>query len=87
MITKVTLAAAAMLLGATSAGWTQSQSGGAFGTIPSGTAASTGHYSGHSQSRSMSSSNSSSRDSGREVDATEQHGTVPTARQASTPQH
>ena len=47
------IAALALLLSATSAGWAQSQSGGNFGTPYSGTAAarSGGHYYGHARYR------------------------------------
>jgi hypothetical protein len=51
-MTKI-IAALALLLSATSAGWSQSQSGGNFGTPYSGTAAarSGGHYYGHAHYR------------------------------------
>jgi hypothetical protein len=51
-MTKI-IAALALLLSATSAGWAQSQSGGNFGTPYSGTAAarSGGHYYGHARYR------------------------------------
>ena len=51
-MTKI-IAALALLLSATSAGWAQSQSGGNFGTPYSGTAAarSGGHYYGHAHYR------------------------------------
>lgn len=76
------LIALALVLGATSVGLAQSQTGGNFG-VPMGGASgfhSGGHYYGHARERTTSPQGQSSE----ERDATTQSGPPPVARQAST---
>jgi hypothetical protein len=81
------------LLGAAGSGWAQSQTGGNFGTVPSGSAASRsngGSFHGYSRHRDSGAGEQSTRNSGggsgREIDARDAEGTAPVAHQASTPQ-
>jgi hypothetical protein len=96
MIARIFLLAAALTLSAVGSGWAQSQTGGNFGTLPSGSAAwrsNGGGSSGHNHHRDSSDSEPSARDSGsrggsgREIDARDTEGAAPVAHQASTPQH
>jgi hypothetical protein len=85
-----------LLLSASATSWAQSQTGGNFGTLPSGTAASRsngGSSSGHSHhhdsgdgGQNVRNSGGSSGGDGREIDARDTEGGAPVAHQASTPQ-
>ena len=98
MIAKRCLLATIFLLSAAATSWAQSQTGGNFGTLPSGSAASRsngGSSSGHSRHRDSGDDEQSARNNGgsgsnggdREIDARDVERTSPVARQASTPQH
>ena len=94
MTAKCCLLATALLLSTAATSWAQSQTGGNFGTLPSGSAAwrsnGGGSSSGHARHRDSSdgeqSGRSSSSGGGREIDARDSEGASPVARQASTPQ-
>ena len=98
MISKYWLLATVLLLSTAATSWAQSQTGGNFGTLPSGSAASRsngGSSSGHSHHRDAGDDEQNARSSGsnggngggREIDARDVERTSPVARQASTPQH
>jgi hypothetical protein len=96
MIARNFLLSTALMLSAAEPCWAQSQTGGNFGTVPSGSAAwrsNGGASSGHSHHRDSSDSEPSARiigsggGSGREIDARDAQGAAPVAHQASTPQH
>jgi hypothetical protein len=96
MIARNFLLSTALTLSAAGPGWAQSQTGGNFGTFPSGSAAwrsNGGSSSGHSHHRDAGDSEPSARSSGshggsgREIDARDAEGAAPVAHQASTPQH
>jgi hypothetical protein len=96
MTAKNPMLAAVLLLSTAAPGWAQSQTGGNFGTLPSGSAvwrSNGGASSGHSHRRDSSDSepsahgSGSSGGSGREIDARDSEGAAPVAHQASTPQH
>jgi hypothetical protein len=98
MIAKCCLLATVLLLSTAATSWAQSQTGGNFGTLPSGSAASRsnggsssghGHHrdSGDEEQSARSSGSGSSNGGGREIDARDVERTSPVARQASTRQH
>jgi hypothetical protein len=90
MPAKRLLVALVLVLGATSAGLAQSQTGGNFGTPYSGTAGARngGHYYSHARSRDSGGQNArGGGGGGGEIDARDTSGTRPIAHQASTPQH
>ncbi len=93
MAAKHFLLAIALVLGGTATAWAQSATGGNFGSLPSGTAASRsnsgGLAAGHSRHRDSGDSGQSARSSGGggEIDARDAGSAAPVARQASTPQH
>jgi hypothetical protein len=98
MIAKCWLLGTVLLLSTATTSWAQSQTGGSFGTLPSGSAASRsnggsssshGHHrdSGDDEQSARNSGGSGSNGGGREIDARDVERTSPVARQASTPQH
>jgi hypothetical protein len=96
MFAKSFLLSVALTLSAAGTGWAQSQTGGNFGTLPSGSAAwranGGGSSSGHIRHRDSGDTDQGSRNNGsggagREIDARDTEGTAPVAHQASTPQH
>jgi hypothetical protein len=95
MFAKIFLLSVTLTLSAAGTGWAQSATGGNFGSIPSGSAASrsnSGLSSGHSRHHDSGDNDQGSRNnggggSGREIDARDGEGAAPVAHQASTPQH